>query len=200
MSSIDTLKKQLSFIVEVDKLKGILRKTSPIGMARLENSAEHSWQVVLSAILFVEHAKQPVDLLKVVKMLVIHDVVEIDVGDTFHYDKEHNEDLYTQELAAAQRLFSLLGVQQGNELLALWEEFEARQTPEAQYAAAVDRIMAFFMNANNQGGTWAKHNINLELVLEKNAHIQAGSETLWELAQCILEDTYKSGHITKADI
>ena len=126
-------------------------------------------------------------------------MVEIDVGDTFPYDKEYNKDLYVQEWTAAKRIFSLLEIQQGNELLALWEKFEARQTPEEQYAAAVDRIMAFFMNANNQGGTWAKYNINLELVLEKNAHIQAGSETLWKLAQNILQDAHKNSHIAKAD-
>jgi putative hydrolase of HD superfamily len=197
MSNIDTLKNQINFIVEVDKLKGILRKTSPIGMQRLENSAEHSWQVVLSAILFAEHANENIDLLKVVKMLVIHDVVEIDVGDTFHYAKDNNNDLYAQELAAAQRIFGLLAAPQRDELLALWQEFEARQTPEAQYAAAVDRIMAFFMNMHNQGGTWAKYNIPVELVLEKNAHIQNGSKNLWKIAQRILEDAYSQGYIRK---
>ncbi len=138
MSVLETLQKQIAFIVEVDKLKNILRKTSPIGLERLENSAEHSWQVVLSAILFAEHANEPIDLLKVVKMLVIHDIVEIDVGDTFHYQKTESADLYARELSAAKRIFNLLEEPQSEELLALWQEFESRQTPEAKYAAAVD--------------------------------------------------------------
>lgn len=197
MSTLKILKKQIDFIVEVDKLKNVLRRTSPIGLKRLENSAEHSWQVVLSAILFVDHANEPIDLLKVVKMLVIHDVVEVDVGDTFHYEKAENHDLYARELAAAKRIFGLLEDPQNQELLALWQEFEARQTAEAKYAAAVDRIMAFFMNANNQGGTWAKHNIPRALALEKNAHIAEGSSRLWEMAQSILQEADQQGYMGK---
>ncbi len=197
MSVLETLQKQIAFIVEVDKLKNILRKTSPIGLERLENSAEHSWQVVLSAILFAEHANEPIDLLKVVKMLVIHDIVEIDVGDTFHYQKTESADLYARELSAAKRIFNLLEEPQSEELLALWQEFEARQTPEAKYAAAVDRIMAFFMNANNQGGTWVKYNISRKLALEKNAHIAEGSNSLWEMAQRILQEADERDYMSK---
>lgn len=195
MKNIKRLSQQIEFIAEVDKLKSVLRQTSPIGLKRRENSAEHSWQVVLSAIVFSEHANEEIDLLKVVKMLALHDVVEIDVGDTFHYHKQSKTDLYEQELAAAERIFSILGSPQKEAYLSLWQEFEARQTPEAKYAAAVDRIMAFIMNSRNHGGNWIPNNITIERALEKNAHMQEGSETIWEMAQSMLAECQQKGYI-----
>ncbi len=196
MSNLHVINQQVAFIVEVDKLKSVLRKTSPIGLNRLENSAEHSWQVILCAILFEEHANEPVDLLKVIKMLAIHDVVEIDVGDTFHYDKPEVSDLYERELAAAKRVFGLLPEDQGQACLKLWIEFEHRETPEARYAAAVDRMIAILINSQSEGGSWSTHNISADLILAKNAHIENGATGLWHKVQQMVHDTCAQGHIS----
>ncbi|MEQ1820904.1 MAG: HD domain-containing protein [Fimbriimonadaceae bacterium] len=182
------LQQQIEFIVEVDKLKSVLRMTSPIGQARKENSAEHSWQIVLMAMILHEHANLSVDLLKVVKMLAIHDVVEIDVGDTFHYAKTSSPDLAQRELTAAKRIFGILPPEQGQSLLELWQEFEARKTPEAIFAATVDRLVAFLMNRGNDFGTWREHSIAPELILERNSAICDGSNQLWNLAQTIVAE------------
>ena len=195
MINCSDIEKQISFITETDKLKNVLRKTSPINMTRKENSAEHSWQVILSALVFSKHANDDVDLLKVVKMLAVHDIVEIDVGDTFHYDKSANKDLFKQELAAAERILSLLDDDQKREYLELWIEFETRETPEAKYAASVDRIMAFIMNSNNNGGNWPENNITVEKALDKNAHMEDGSKALWKAAKNILHNCESKGFI-----
>ena len=166
-------------------------------MKRKENSAEHSWQVILSALIFSKHTNYDVDLLKVVKMRAIHDIVEIDVGDTFHYDKSVNKDLYQQELAAAERILGLLEDNQKNEYLELWIEFEMRKSPEAKYAASVDRMMAFIMNSNNNGGNWIENDITLEKALDKNSHIEDGSKILWEEAKNILHSCEAQGFIHK---
>ena len=200
MSSLHVINQQVAFIAEVDQLKNVLRKTSPIGLKRLENSAEHSWQVILCAILFEEHANEPVDLLKVIKMLAIHDVVEIDVGDTFHYDKPEVSDLYERELAAAKRLFGLLPDEQGQSCLKLWIEFETRETPEARYAAAVDRMIAILINAHSEGGSWSTHQICGDLILAKNAHIENGSKGLWHLVQQLVHDSCEHGYIPKTTV
>ncbi len=197
MNNIEKLQKQIDFIAEVDKLKNVLRYTSPIGMERKENSAEHSWHVVMAAMILLEYANEEVNLLKVVKMLAIHDIVEIDVGDTFHFHKSEKPDLYLQELAAAERIFGLLDSSQKEEYLALWKEFESRETIEAQYAIAIDRIIAFIINSRNKGGTWAKHNITVQLALEKNSHIEEGSRMLWEMAQILVNETYAKGYISQ---
>jgi putative hydrolase of HD superfamily len=170
---------QLQFAVELDKLKLVLRRTSPIGAERRENSAEHSWQVILCAMLLHEHSNEPVDLLRVMQMLAIHDTVEIDVGDTFHYEKQDDPDLTRKEAAAAERIFSMLPPDQGQYYRALWQEFEERSSPEARYAAAIDRAIGFLMNINNDGGTWKKHNLSPDRILSANSHIAAGSEELW---------------------
>ena len=198
MKDLTRIKKQLEFVTETDRLKRVLRKTCPIGLERRENSAEHSWQVILTALFFHEHTNEPVDILKVIRMLAVHDVVEIDVGDTFHYDKEKHENLEAKELAAANRIFGLLPEDQYKEYLEIWTEFEARQTPEARYAAAIDRLMAFIMNSNNQGGTWLEYQLSLEQVLEKNSHIAEGSSNLWELVQIITTEANDKNYFAKA--
>jgi putative hydrolase of HD superfamily len=195
MHKIEKIQKQIEFIAEIDKLKGVLRQTSPIGMERRENSAEHSWQVVLCAIVFSEYANEKIDLLKVVKMLALHDIVEVDVGDTFHYHKTNIKDLHQQELAAAERIFGLLEKPQFEEYLSLWKEFEERKTPEATFSAAIDRIIPMIINSKSNGGNWIRNNITLELALEKNSHIQDGSKVLWEMAQKILRESDASGYM-----
>ncbi|MBT8143343.1 MAG: HD domain-containing protein [Gammaproteobacteria bacterium] len=193
----DRLRRQLEFIEQTDALKSVERRTAPIGLPRRENSAEHSWQVTLTAMLLAEHANEPVDVLRVIKMLLIHDLPEIDVGDVFHYDKDGIDDLHERELAATKRLLSYLPADQAAELLSLWQEFESRETADARFAAAVDRFMAFLMNRNNGGGTWAEYQLAAAQVLDKNAHIVAGADSLWQAVTEIVETAVKSGHLTE---
>lgn len=196
-SDLSEIVKRIQFIAETDKLKAVLRKTSPIGLERLENSAEHCWQVALSALVLSDQSNEPIDVLKVVKMLLLHDIVEIDVGDTFHYNKSETENLFEKELTAAQRIFGMLDEPLRSDYISLWREFEERQTPESRYAAAVDRLMAFIMNSNNRGGNWPSNNITLEKILAKNAHIAEGSRSLWEVAQMIAESCREQGYISE---
>ncbi len=164
-------------------------------MERRENSAEHSWQVVLMAILLHEHASEPVDLLRVVRMLAVHDVVEVDVGDTFHYEKADRENLAELEAKAAKRIFGLLPADQAEELTALWEEFEGKQSPESRFATAVDRFVAFIMNHHNEGGTWVKHGVTAAQILDLNQHIGNGSPAIWDAAQELVANAVEAGRI-----
>ncbi len=195
MRASERLQKQLSFIVEVDKLKDVLRRTSPIGLQRRENAAEHSWHVVLAALMLHEHSNQEADLLRVMQMLAIHDVVEVDVGDTFHYSKSSRENLAELEAQAAQRIFGLLPEDQASLFVSLWEEFEARKTPEAKFAAAVDRFIAFVLNKHNAGGTWVEHRISAEQIIEVNRHVEGGSRPLWDALEMIVEEAVADGLI-----
>jgi len=195
VDNLEVIRRQIAFIAEVDKLKSVLRRSSPIGCERRENSAKHSWQVALSAIILCEHANESVDLMKVVKMLCIHDVVEIDVGDTFHYDKVGSADLFQREEAAARRIFGMLDDPLRSELLSLWHEFEARETAEARYAAAVDRLMAIIMNSNNNGGNWPASDITLEKIVLNNRHMADGARGLWEVAQMMAQECCEKGFI-----
>jgi putative hydrolase of HD superfamily len=192
------ISQQMAFITELDKLKGVLRRTSPIGQERRENSAEHSWQVVLCAIILAEHATAKIDILKVIKMLAIHDTVEIDVGDTFHYDKAAQADLHEREGAAADRLFALLPEDQGQELRALWEEFEAKESLEARFAAGLDRMMPFVLNFHNQGGTWLEYNLTKERVLSVNWEIEAGLPELGRWIKELVDEAETKGFFAPA--
>lgn len=193
------LQRQLAFIEATDALKGVSRRTRPIGLSRRENSAEHSWQAALTAMVLAEHSNETIDLLRVISMLLIHDVPEVDVGDVFHYDKEATVGLAEKEKAAAQRLFGLLPPAQSAHYLALWEEFEARQTPEARFAAAVDRFMAFIMNSRNDGGTWVEYRLATQQVLEKNRHIVDGAAPIWDAVNEIVDKAGCEGHLRPAE-
>ncbi len=188
------LEKQLALVIELDKLKSVLRRTRvKSAQAREENSAEHSWHVALMALLLEEHANQPVDIARVVKMLLIHDVVEIDAGDTFVYDTVALESQAENELKAAKRLFAMLPEQQGQELLQLWLEFEAAQSSDARFAKALDRIIPMLLNYHNDGQSWQEHGVRKEQVIAINQRIEQGSETLWRYAQQIIEQAVQSG-------
>lgn len=187
------LEQQIKFIIEADKLKGILRKTSPIGEQRKENSAEHSWQVMLSALVLVEHANQEVNILRVLKMLMIHDLVEIDVGDTLHYNKSSST--YENETIAARRIFGILPDKQGEEFFSLWKEFEATETDDAKFATSVDRLMAFIMNSNNNGGSWKELELSAEQVIRKNASILEGATLIWSLAAQLITEAVEKGYL-----
>lgn len=191
---MEKLEQQLALLMELDKLKSVLRRTRVVSAEkRLENSAEHSWHVALMALLLEEHANEPVDITKVVKMLLLHDVVEIDAGDTFVYDVQASKDQAERELKAAHRLFGLLPKEQGDELLALWLEFEAAQTPEAKFGKALDRLIPMLLNYHNQGQSWIEHGVTSQQALTINQKIESGSETLWKKAQQLISEAVENG-------
>lgn len=185
--------RQIEFIKEVDKLKYIVRKTKLFNSDRNENDAEHSWHLALMAIVLAGHANVPVDVLKVVKMLLIHDIVEIDAGDTFIYDTQKSHDNTAEERAAANRIFGLLPEAQAAELIAVWEEFEAHQTNEAKFARAMDRLEPLLQNTSNNGGTWAEFGVTYEKVYAKKQVIQEGSATIWQYAEQLINESAESG-------
>ncbi|MDE1252074.1 HD domain-containing protein [Vibrio aestuarianus] len=182
------LGQQLELVMELDRLKSVLRRTRVRSAdGRLENSAEHSWHVALMAVLMEEHSNQPVDIAKVIKMLLLHDIVEIDAGDTFVYDVVASAEQEENELKAAQRLFALLPKEQGDELLAVWLEFEAAQSAEALFAKALDRIIPMLLNFHNQGQSWLEHGVTRQQALTVNRRIDDGSHALWQHAQQMIE-------------
>lgn len=192
MSKVSSrLSEQFAFLIEVDKLKGVLRRVSVINDHRKENSAEHSWHVILLALTLAEYANESIDLIKVVTMLAIHDIVEIDVGDTFHYHK--SSDTSAAEDAAATRIFGLLPSDQGESYIALWREFEAAQSPEARFAAAVDRIWPIFQNIAHAGGTWKEFGISLRMAKEKNAHVSRGAREIWDYVSNLMDAAAAQG-------
>jgi putative hydrolase of HD superfamily len=190
------LAQQIQFIIEIDKLKQVLRQTLLTDGSRQENSAEHSWHIAIMAILLAEYASEAVDVLRVIKMLLIHDLVEIDAGDTFCYDLKGNEDKAAREALAATRLFGLLPEEQGVELRSLWEEFEAQETPNARFAAALDRIQPLLHNQQTQGGTWRIHGIERDQVLRRMQPVVDGAPALWPLVEKVIEDSVKAGYLS----
>ncbi|MFA6288419.1 MAG: HD domain-containing protein [Opitutaceae bacterium] len=192
------LSQQIRFIVEADKLKDIFRQTLVTGSRRHENDAEHSWHLCLMVIVLAEHANTPdVDVLRVLKMLIIHDIVEIDAGDTFAYDTARMADQHEREARAADRLFGLLPADQCNEFRALWDEFEARATPEAKFAAAMDRFQPMLLNCLTEGAAWKMHGVTSDRVLARNAHIVDGATEVWAYAARMIEQAVAAGHLPK---
>lgn len=179
----ERLRQQLAFLAEVDRLKTVLRRNTLIDGSRRENSAEHSWHISLMALVLAEYANEPIDVFRVVQMLLIHDVVEIDAGDTFTYDPAANADKAEREQAAADRLFALLPPDQAASFRALWDEFEAAETPEAKFAQALDRLQPVFLNYLCNGGTWTEFQVPLERIVQRNGHIKKGSTVLWDCAK-----------------
>jgi putative hydrolase of HD superfamily len=185
---------QISFLVEIDKLKSVLRKTFLMDKSRLENTAEHSWHVSLMAIVLQEHAKDPLmDLNRVIRMLLLHDLVEIDAGDTFAYDTQGYLDKEERESAAATRLFGMLPEDQRGEWLDLWREFEDGETYESQYAAALDRLHPVIHNYYTGGVSWLQNGIVRSQVIKRLAPVQMVSETLWEFTLDILQRSIDQG-------
>lgn len=185
------LRLQIEFIAEIDRLKSILRRNTLIDGSRRENTAEHSWHISMLAIVLSEYANEPVDVLHVVKMLLIHDVVEIDAGDTFCYDETAGMDKEEREQVAADRLFVLLPDDQAREFRALWDEFEAAETPEAKFANALDRVQPVLLNYRSGGGTWKQFNVTIEQIMKRNSPIARGSTVLWEHAEAMILDAMR---------
>ncbi|HEX2165352.1 MAG TPA: HD domain-containing protein [Thermoanaerobaculia bacterium] len=191
----DRLARQLALLVEVDRLKGVLRRTLLVDRSRRENSAEHSWHIALAAVLLAEHAAERVDVARVVNMLLVHDLVEIDAGDTYVYDAEATLDKAAREERAAERLFGLLPSDQAAEVRALWDEFERRDTPEARFAAAVDRMQPIVHNVLTDGHTWRQHGVARAQVEAVNRHIADGAPALWETVRRLLDRAVEKGHL-----
>jgi len=184
----------IDFILEVEKLKGVTRKTRPLGLDRYENSAEHSWQLALLAISLERFAESPIDINRVVRMLLVHDIGEIDTGDTIFFAETGWEERKAAELNAVKRIFGLLPDQQAAEFLCLWQEFEQAETIEALFAHAVDRAMPVLLNLANQGQSWRENGISYERVVHRiKPPIQAGCPALWEYLESRLEEARDKG-------
>ncbi len=179
----ERLEKQFDFIREIDKEKFIVRQTYLTGAARQENDAEHAWHIAVMALLLAEHANEKVDVLKVVAMLLIHDLVEIDAGDTYAYANVPKEAQHEKEARGADRLFGLLPEDQGQKLRALWDEFEAAETAEARFAHTMDNLQPMMQNHMTGGAMWKERGIALSQVLRRNARTAEGSGVLWDYAK-----------------
>jgi putative hydrolase of HD superfamily len=183
------LSSQLAFILEIDKLKSILRQSRISGpVRRQENDAEHSWHIAVMASLFAEYAPAAIDLSRVTRMLLIHDIVEIDAGDTFAYDAAAYADKDERECRAAARLFGLLPADQAAEFRQLWDEFEAAATPESRFANSLDRLQPLLLNSHTGGGSWSFHRVTRSQVLTRMEPIRTGIPELWPVVLAIIED------------
>ncbi|QNU65414.1 HD domain-containing protein [Ruminiclostridium herbifermentans] len=192
----ERLMKQMQFIIEVDKLKKVFRQNIVIGTIRNENDAEHSWHLAIMAMLLSEYSSEKnLDVLKVIKLVIVHDLVEIDAGDTFCYDEKAQEDKAEREQKAADRIFNILPDDQAEEIFTLWREFEERKTPEAKFASCLDRLQPLLLNYHTEGYTWQNTDVTSEKVLNRNRFLEENTPELWEYAKEIIEDSVKRGFL-----
>lgn len=187
--------KQMTFIMELDKIKKIGRQTYLSDASRKENDAEHSWHLALMAFVFADYANEKIDVLKTMKMVLLHDVIEIDAGDTYAYDTEGNKTKRVRELAAADRIFGLLPKEQAAEYRGLWDEFEAMETPEAKFANMLDKVQPLLLNDASGGKSWAEHGVKKSQVMARNARTHEGSEELWAYAKELIERNVEKGSL-----
>ena len=195
MAPSERLVRQFTFLVECDRLKDIVRQTLNVQSGRQENDAEHSWALCLFVMTLAEYSNAPIDVLRVMKMLLIHDLVEIDAGDTFAYDTERLADQHEREALAADRIFGLLPDDQAAGFRGLWDEFEARQTADAKFAHAIDRCQAMLLNCLSKGVTWSRHHVTVEQVRARNAPIADGAASLWTHMSGLLNEVVQAGHL-----
>ncbi len=193
----ERIRKQLDFSLEIDKEKNIFRQTHLSGHGRRENDAEHAWHMAVMAYLFREYANEKVDVGKVMLMCLIHDIVEIDAGDTYAYDSENLKTQKVREDAAKERIFSLLPEDQKQELIALFDEFEEFQTAEAKYAHALDNLQPLLLNNSNGGGDWKSHGVTADQVYGRQRKTRLGSETLFEITDQIIRENIQKGNISE---
>ena len=193
----ERLKQQLSFALEIDKEKNIFRQTHLSGHGRNENDAEHAWHMAIMAYLLREYANEKVDIAKVMLMCLIHDIVEIDAGDTYAYDAEGLKTQKAREDAAKERIFSLLPEDQKGELTALFDEFEEYQTPEAKYAHSLDNLQPLLLNNSNNGGDWKEHGVSAATVYTRQSKTKLGSEKLFEVTDHIIQENIKKGNLAQ---
>ena len=189
------LKQQLEFSLEIDKEKNIFRQTHLSGGGRRENDAEHAWHMAIMAYLLKEYANEPVDIGKVMLMCLIHDIVEIDAGDTYAYDEENLKIQKEREDAAKERIFSILPKEQKEELVALFDEFEAYETPESKFAHAMDNLQPLMLNNSNGGRDWKEHEVTAEQVYKRQGKTKLGSTELFEVIDQIIQENIQKGNI-----
>ncbi len=193
---MEEIKNVIDFIIEVEKLKSIKRKTRPVGLDRYENSAEHSWHVCLTALMLKDYANEVIDIGRVIKMLLIHDLGEIDAGDKIIYECETPEQK-NKELAGVQRILSYLPKERAREYEALWTEFEAGETSDSIYARSIDRIPPILHNLNGQGHSWKTHGIRLNQVLKVNSRIGTGCSKVWDYLRSQIKQAVDNGILQK---
>jgi putative hydrolases of HD superfamily len=191
---MNNIYQQFAFITEIDKVKSIYRKSKIFSGEKYENDAEHSWHICVMAMVLAEYSNEKIDILKVIKMLLIHDIVEIDAGDTFLY-AENRDEVFETEKAAAERIFGLLPKIQYEEFMNLWLEFEAKETAEAKFAGSIDRIQPMLANCLNNGDSWSDNGVKADQVYKKNQVIEKGSEALWVYAKDLLDKAVEKGDL-----
>lgn len=191
----ERLQKQLDFILEIDKEKNIFRQTHLSGHGRNENDAEHAWHMAIMAYLLQEYSNEKIDVARVMLMCLIHDVVEIDAGDTYAYDAEGLKTQKAREEVAKERLYSMLPEDQKADLTAIFDEFEERKTPEAKFARALDNLQPLLLNNSNDGGDWRNHDVTAEKVYERQSRTREGSEKLFEVTDKILKENIAKGNL-----
>lgn len=192
---MNDFEKQVSFIMELDKIKKIGRQTYLSDGSRKENDAEHSWHLALMAFVLADYANEPVDVLKTIKMVLLHDVIEIDAGDTYAYDTEGNKTKQLREQKAADRIFGLLPESQGDEYRSLWDEFEEMETPEAKFANMLDKVQPLLLNDASGGRSWEEHGVKKSQVMKRNERTHEGSERIWEYAMELIGKNVKEGRL-----
>lgn len=192
---MERLEQQLQFILEVDKVKNIFRQTYLADRNRKENDAEHSWHIALMAVLLKEHMKEPVDLAKVITMVLIHDLVEIDAGDTYAYDAKGAETKRAREVAAANRIFGMLPEDQGVYFKELWEEFECYESTEAKYAHLLDNLQPMLLNDAAGGVSWKEHEVKKTQIYKRNEKIEETSEAIWKKMKSVVAENIEKGNI-----
>lgn len=185
----------LAFFMELDRLKRVERRNHLADGSRRENTAEHSWHLGMAVLVLAPYATEEIDVGRAVAMALAHDIVEIDAGDTFAYDNHRMADQHARESRAAERIFGLLPEDQSRQFRELWDEFEAKKTPEARFAAAVDRFQPVLLNLLTQGSAWRRHGVTHDRVVARNRHIAEGSSTLWEWAEAMLEEAVRDGRL-----
>lgn len=194
----ERLRQQIAFVVEIDKVKRVLRQTMVIRSGRHENDAEHSWHLAVMAVVLFEYAEgSRVDVLKVLKLVLVHDIVEVDAGDTYCYDEAAAAGKRERETRAADRIFGLLPHDQAREFRALWEEFEERKTPESRFANALDRLQPLLLNYHTDGRSWRRHGVTSGRVFERVAPIADSAPGLWEYAARLIRKAVEKGILTK---
>lgn len=189
------IKKQLDFSLEIDKLKNVFRQTHISGNVRKENDAEHSWHMAIMAYVLREYANEQVDIAKVMLMCLIHDIVEIDAGDTYAYDTESLKTQKLREDLAKERIFSILPEEQAVELISLFDEFEENETPEAKFAHAIDNLQPLILNNSNNGGDWKEHSVTVEQIYNRQTKSKLGSDKLYKITDEIIKENIQKGNL-----
>lgn len=198
MNPADRLEQQIAFIVEIDRLKSVVRQNYLADGSRRENTAEHSWHIAVMGLILSEHAAAPVDQARVLELLLVHDLVEIDAGDTFAYDSVGEQTKAAREQAAAERIFGLLPAPQAERLRAAWDEYEASETPEARFALSLDRLMPMLHNALTQGRAWQANGVTADKVRHRAESISRGAPALGALARRLIDSAVDAGILAKA--